>query len=60
MFTKREQEKIVYTVEKCTSCSNMVKRKFKTGDFLFKETSECPSCKGRIQIEKIFAETIKE
>lgn len=60
MFAKKEQEKTIYTVENCISCSNMVKRKFKTGDFLFKETSECLSCKGKIYIEKIFAETIKE
>ena len=58
MFSKKE-EKTTYTVEKCMSCNNMVKRKFKTGDFLFKETSECQSCKGKILIEKIFAETIK-
>lgn len=58
MFSKKE-EKITYTVEKCMSCNNMTKRKFKTGDFLFKETSECQACKGKILIEKIFAETIK-
>jgi len=58
MFSKKE-EKTDYTVEKCIACNNMIKRKFKTGDFLFKETSDCPSCKGKIRIEKIFAETIK-
>ena len=58
MFSKKE-EKTTYTVEKCMSCNNMVKRKFKTGDFLFKATGECQSCNGKIIIEKIFAETIK-
>lgn len=58
MFSKKE-EKTTYTVEKCVSCNNMIKRKFKTGDFLFKEASECTSCKGKILIEKIFAESIK-
>ncbi|MGQ0376741.1 MAG: hypothetical protein ACT4OW_04455 [Nitrososphaerota archaeon] len=58
MFSKKE-EKETYTVEICTSCNNMTKRKFKAGDFLFKKTSECQSCKGKIIIEKIFAESIK-
>ena len=58
MFSKKE-EKTTYTVEKCMLCNNMTKRKFKTGDFLFKETSECQSCKGKIIIEKIFVEAIK-
>jgi hypothetical protein len=57
MFSKKE-EKETYTVEQCMSCNRMTKRKFKVGDFLFKETSECQSCKGKIIIEKIFAETI--
>jgi len=58
IFSKKE-EKETYTIEKCVSCGNMIKRKFKTGDFLFKETNECQSCKGKIIIEKIFSETIK-
>ena len=58
MFSK---EKIItaYTIEKCQSCKIERKRKFKEGDYLFAELSTCTSCKGQIQIEKIFGETLE-
>ena len=46
-----------YTVERCTKCDTMTKRKFNEGDVLFAELSKCGSCDGLIQIEKIFGET---
>jgi hypothetical protein len=47
-----------YTVEKCTKCGTLTKRKFNKGDILFAKTSKCNSCDGLMQIEKIFGETI--
>ena len=59
MFSKKEEIRTPFTVEKCTSCNKEVKRKFIDGDFIFKESSECTSCKGKLQISKIFGEVIK-
>ncbi len=59
MFSK-EEITTSYTVERCNSCSKEIKRKFKEGDYLFAETSKCPTCDGRLQIEKIFGETIEK
>ncbi|MGV7225677.1 MAG: hypothetical protein ACQ9CV_01985 [Nitrosopumilus sp.] len=49
-----------YTVEKCTKCGTLTKRKFNKGDILFAKTSKCNSCDGLMQIEKIFGETIEQ
>jgi len=49
-----------YTLEQCTKCGTMIKRKFNEGDVLFAEVSKCNSCDGRIRIEKIFGETIEK
>ena len=59
MFSKDEIV-IAYTIEKCKSCNMERKRKFKEGDYLFSQTSKCDSCKGTMQIEKIFGETIEK
>ena len=59
MFSK-EEIIVAYTIEKCKSCDMERKRKFKEGDYLFAETSKCDSCKGDMQIEKIFGETIEK
>jgi len=48
-----------YTVEQCTKCGTLTKRKFHDGDVLFAELSKCASCNGIIRIEKIFVETIE-
>ena len=57
MFSK-EKITTAYTIEKCQSCKLERKRAFKEGDYLFADISTCNSCEGRIQIEKIFGETI--
>ena len=49
-----------YTVEQCTKCGTLTKRKFKNGDILFTELSKCTSCDGLARIEKIFGETIEQ
>jgi hypothetical protein len=59
MFSK-EKNIIAYTIEKCKSCNMERKRKFKEGDYLFSESSKCDSCQGKMQIEKIFGETIEK
>ena len=60
MFSKKEETRTPYTVEQCESCNRESKRKFKEGDFLFKDSSTCSSCEGHLVIVKIFGETIKE
>jgi hypothetical protein len=58
MKFKRKKEEIItpYTVEQCDSCKAISKRKFKEGDYVFKKTDICPSCKGQMSIAKIFGE----
>jgi hypothetical protein len=58
MFSK-EKIIIAYTVEKCNLCSMEIKRKFKEGDFLFTQVSNCTLCNGYMRIEKIFGESIE-
>jgi len=60
MFEKKKIPPTPFTVEQCMSCKKEVKRKFKEGDILFLETSQCPFCDGKLQIEKIFGETLEE
>jgi hypothetical protein len=58
MKFKRKKEEIIipYTVEQCNSCNAISKRKFKEGDYVFKKTDTCSSCKGQMSIVKIFGE----
>jgi len=58
MFSKKEEQRTSFTVEKCNSCNKEIKRKFNEGDYIFKETLSCDSCKGKMRIEKIFGEII--
>ena len=58
MFSK-EKIIVAYTLEKCKSCNLERKRKFREGDYLFLETSNCDSCKGTMQIEKIYGEPVE-
>ncbi len=56
IFSKKEKPLVAYTLEKCPSCGKESKRKFKEGDFLFAESSQCDKCKTPMNIEKIFGE----
>ena len=58
MKFKRKKEEIItpYTVEQCDSCNTISKRKFKEGDYVFKKTDTCSSCKCQMSIIKIFGE----
>lgn len=60
MIFSKEKITVEYTVEKCKSCNLERKRKFKDGDYLFRDTSKCESCDGAMQIEKIFGESIEQ
>jgi len=60
MLSKEEKPIIPLTVEKCYKCNKEIKRKFKEGDYLFSETTKCSTCDGKLQIEKIFGETIEQ
>ena len=57
MIFSKKKITIAYTVEQCTKCKMLTKRKFNDGDVLFAESSKCGSCGGLIQIEKIFGES---
>ncbi|HSA98042.1 MAG TPA: hypothetical protein VLF17_03090 [Candidatus Nitrosotenuis sp.] len=59
IFSKKEKQIVAYTAEKCPSCKRESKRKFKQGDFLFAESSQCPSCNIPMNIAKIFGEPIE-
>jgi hypothetical protein len=58
MKFKRKKEEVItpYAVEQCNSCNAISKRKFKEGDYVFKQTDTCSSCKGQMSIVKIFGE----
>jgi hypothetical protein len=61
MFSKKEEIRIAFTVEQCESCNEESKRRFKDGDYVFKEiSSQCDSCKGKLRISKIFGGVISE
>ncbi len=56
MIFSKKKILVAYTVEQCTKCKMLTKRKFDEGDVLFATISKCSSCDGLIQIEKIFGE----
>ena len=56
MFSKKKEIITPYSLEQCTSCKAISKRKFKDGDYIFKNTDSCSSCKGQLLITKIFGE----
>lgn len=58
IFSKREVT-VAYTVEKCNSCSNQNKRKFREGDTLFSRIGSC-GCGGEFRIEMIYGETFRQ
>ena len=57
MIFSKKKITIEYTVEQCTKCGTLTKRKFNNGDILFAELPKCTSCDGLTRIEKIFGET---
>ncbi len=59
MFSKKKIT-IAYSVERCTGCGLLRKRKFVEGDVLFAKSSKCDSCDALTTIEKIFAETLEQ
>jgi predicted methyltransferase len=59
-FKKKNEKRAPYTVEECQTCNMVTKHKFKEGDYLFKESSKCQSCEGKMVVVKIFGEIIKE
>ncbi len=60
LFKKKDEVLDPYTVEKCTSCNKVSKRKFVESDYVFKATGKCTACgTGQIIIDKIFGEVVK-
>ena len=60
IFSKKKETVIPYCIEECGSCKAISKRKFKEGDYIFKNTDQCSSCKGQLSVVKIFGEIFKE
>jgi hypothetical protein len=60
MIFSKKKITTAYTVEVCTKCGMLTKRKFNEGDVLFIEQTSCSSCDGLTRIEKIFGETIEQ
>ena len=60
MIFKKKKITTEHTIEQCSSCGTITKRKFKKGDVLFAEISKCNSCDGLTRIEKIFGETLEQ
>jgi hypothetical protein len=56
IFSKKENQVVAYTVDKCPSCKKESKRKFKDGDVLFAQSTDCSSCKTPMIIAKIFGQ----
>jgi len=56
IFSKKKEIITPYSVEQCNLCKAISKRKFKEGDYVFKNTDTCSSCKGQLLITKIFGE----
>ena len=60
IFKKKEEILDPFTLEQCTSCNTISKRKFKQGDYIFKAMGKCTSCTiGQIMIVRIFGEAVK-
>lgn len=59
IFSKKKEVLEPYTVEQCSSCGIMTKRKFHDGDYVFKILEKCSKCDGKMMIAKIFGEPIK-
>jgi len=60
MIFSKKKTTTAYTVEQCTKCGTLTKRKFHDGDVLFTKSVKCDSCDGLTRIEKIFGETIEQ
>lgn len=60
IFSKKKETILPYSIEECSSCKAISKRKFREGDYIFKNLDHCSSCKGQISIVKIFGEVVKE
>ena len=56
IFSKKKEIIIPYSVEQCNSCKAISKRKFREGDYVFKNTDTCSSCNGQLLITRIFGE----
>ncbi len=59
MIFSKKKITTAYTLEKCTKCQTLTKRKFNVSDILFAEAPNCSSCDGLTRIEKIFGETVE-
>ena len=60
IFSQKQEILDPYAIEQCNSCHAISKRKFREGDYVFKATDKCGSCKiGHMMIAKVFGEVVK-
>lgn len=55
MIFSKKTKTLQYSVEICTKCKNMLKRRYAKGDILFASASKC-KCGNIMQIAMIFGE----
>ena len=48
------EKPVIKTIIECENCSYKVERDFKKGDFILKIEGQCPKCKGRMLVTRIF------
>lgn len=58
IFSKKKEDIIPYTIEKCNKCNKENKRKFLQGDYVFLKSKKCDSCDGDLIIESVFGEKV--
>ena len=59
MIFSKKKITLEYTIEQCTECGTLTKRKFLDGDILFSKPSKCNLCNSQTRIEKIFGQTLE-
>lgn len=56
MMKKNQQKQVYYVIEECPVCGYKVKREFRDGDYVFKDSGLCPKDNSPMYISMIFSE----
>lgn len=54
----KKVKQAVYTIEECPKCGRKTKRKFRPGDYVYKEGELCDKCNVKMLITSIYAEVL--
>ncbi|MEM2739847.1 MAG: hypothetical protein QXQ29_03500 [Candidatus Bathyarchaeia archaeon] len=57
LIRRREVKRMIAVLE-CVSCSYRDKRDYVSGDYIMKESGECPVCGGKTLVTEIYPEVI--